>query len=110
MRPLVHSLQVQREGGSHNGPVCEVLGQWERGCTLITTWLKLSFNFRKSLSGGKAGEKYSLLLDSRVLRDQELNERRQQRFASLADVVHELEESQVDREFLCVIPTGVRDM
>jgi len=42
----------------------------------------------------------TLLLDSRVLRDQELNERRQQRFASLADVVHELEESQVDREFL----------
>jgi hypothetical protein len=32
--------------------------------------------------------------------DQELNERRQQRFASLADVVHALEESQVDREFL----------
>src|SRR5215813_5789714 len=42
----------------------------------------------------------SLLLDSRVLRDQQLNERRQQRFASLADVVHELEEPQVDREFL----------
>ena len=42
----------------------------------------------------------SLLLDSRVLRDQELNERRKQRFASLADVVHELEETQVDREFL----------
>ena len=39
-------------------------------------------------------------MDSRVLRDQELNERRQQRFASLADVVHELEESQVDWEFL----------
>ena len=42
----------------------------------------------------------TLLLDSRVLRDQELNERGQQRFASLADVVHELEESQIDREFL----------
>jgi hypothetical protein len=42
----------------------------------------------------------ALLLDSRVLRDQQLNERRQQRFASLADVVHELEEPQVDREFL----------
>jgi hypothetical protein len=39
-------------------------------------------------------------LDSRVLHDQELQERRQQRFASLADVVHELEESQVDWEFL----------
>src|SRR5215510_4473848 len=43
---------------------------------------------------------FLLLLDSRVLRDQELNECRQQRFASLADVVHELEESQIDREFL----------
>jgi hypothetical protein len=42
----------------------------------------------------------TLLLDSRVLRDQELNERRKQRFASLADVVHELEETQVQREFL----------
>ena len=42
----------------------------------------------------------ALLLDSRVLRDQELNECRQQRFASLADVVHELEEPQVNREFL----------
>ena len=38
----------------------------------------------------------TLILDSRVLRDQYLNERRQQRFASLADVVHELEETQVD--------------
>ena len=42
----------------------------------------------------------TLLLDSRVLRDQELNERRKQRFASLADVVHKLEEPQVQREFL----------
>ena len=49
---------------------------------------------------GRGRKLFSLLLDSRVLRDQELNERRQQRFASLADVVHELEESQVDREFL----------
>jgi hypothetical protein len=42
----------------------------------------------------------SLLLDSKVFRDQELKERRKQRFASLADVVHELEASQGDREFL----------
>ena len=42
---------------------------------------------------------HALLLDSRVLRDQELNERRQQRFASLADVVHKLEETQVEGEF-----------
>src|SRR5262245_18428304 len=41
----------------------------------------------------------ALLLDSRVLPDQQLNECRKQRFASLADVVHELEEPQVDREF-----------
>ena len=42
----------------------------------------------------------SLLLDSRVLCDQQLNKRTQQRFASLADVVHKLEENQVQREFL----------
>src|SRR5919197_5010130 len=42
----------------------------------------------------------SLILDSRVLRDQELDERRQQRFASPAHVVHELEETQVERQFL----------
>ena len=42
----------------------------------------------------------SLLLDSRVLRDQELNERMQQRFASLSDVVNKLEETEVKREFL----------
>jgi hypothetical protein len=48
----------------------------------------------------QAGLQTSLLLDSRVLRDQELNERRKQRFASLADVVHELKEPQVEREFL----------
>jgi len=46
------------------------------------------------------GFRATLLLDSRVLRDQQLNERRKQRFASLADVVHELEEPQVEREFL----------
>src|ERR1700750_2938641 len=42
----------------------------------------------------------SLLLDSGVLADQQLNERTQQRFASLADVVNKLKESQVKREFL----------
>jgi hypothetical protein len=41
-----------------------------------------------------------LLLDSGVLADQELNELTQQRFASLSDVVHKLEEPQVEREFL----------
>jgi hypothetical protein len=46
------------------------------------------------------GNSASLLLDSKVFRDQELKERRKQRFASLADVVHELEASQGEREFL----------
>ena len=41
-----------------------------------------------------------LLLDSGVLADQQLNERTKQRFASLADVVNKLEETQVEREFL----------
>jgi hypothetical protein len=42
----------------------------------------------------------TLLLDSGVLAEQQLDERPKQRFASLADVVHELEETQVEREFL----------
>ena len=41
-----------------------------------------------------------LMLDSRVLRDQERNERMQQRFASLSDVVNKLEETEVKGEFL----------
>lgn len=46
------------------------------------------------------GVRGTLLLDSRVLRDQQLNERRKQRFASLSHVVNELEKPQVEREFL----------
>jgi len=42
----------------------------------------------------------SLLLDSRVLADQQLNERSKQRFAALANVVHKLEEPQIEWEFL----------
>jgi hypothetical protein len=42
----------------------------------------------------------TLLLDSGVFTDQQLHERTQQGFASLADVVHKLEEPQVEREFL----------
>jgi hypothetical membrane protein len=42
----------------------------------------------------------SLLLDSRVLCDQQLNERTKQRLASLADVVHKLEKTQIQQEFL----------
>ena len=46
------------------------------------------------------GKQKSLLLDSGVLCDQYLNERTKQRFATLADVVHKLEETEVEREFL----------
>jgi hypothetical protein len=42
----------------------------------------------------------SLILDSGVLCDQYLNECTQQRFASLADVVHKLKETEVEWEFL----------
>ena len=42
----------------------------------------------------------TLLLDSGVLAEQQLNEGTKQRFASLADVVNKLEKTQVKREFL----------
>jgi hypothetical protein len=42
----------------------------------------------------------SLILDSRVLADEQLDECTQQRFASPSHVVNELEESQVERQFL----------
>src|SRR5262249_17919486 len=54
----------------------------------------------KVIVNGKKAIHPALLLDSRVLGDQQLNERRKQRFTPLAHVVHELEESQVQREFL----------
>ena len=38
------------------------------------------------------------MLDSRVLCDQELNERMQQRVASLSDVVHKLKETEVQAD------------
>jgi hypothetical protein len=40
------------------------------------------------------------MLDSRILGDQELHERRKPCFASLSDVVNKLEETEVKREFL----------
>jgi len=46
-------------------------------------------------------------LDSGVLADQQLNERTKQRFASLADVVNKLEETQIEREFLLGYATGL---
>jgi hypothetical protein len=49
---------------------------------------------------GRCPLRRALIWDSRGLRDQELNERRKQRFASLAHVVHELKEAQVKWEFL----------
>ena len=42
----------------------------------------------------------TLILDSGVLADQQLNERTKQRFASLSDVVNKLEKTEVEREFL----------
>ena len=42
----------------------------------------------------------TLLLDSGVLCDQYLNERTKQCFTSLADIVHKLEETQVEGQFL----------
>ena len=44
-------------------------------------------------------KRLTLLLDSGVLADEQFNERTQQRFASLAHVVNELEEPEVEREF-----------
>lgn len=41
----------------------------------------------------------SLFLDARVLADEQLNERTQQRFASLSHVVNELEAPEVERGF-----------
>jgi hypothetical protein len=40
------------------------------------------------------------MLDARVFRDQKLNQRMQQRFASLSDVVYKRKATQVQREFL----------
>jgi hypothetical protein len=42
----------------------------------------------------------TLMLDSRVLCDQQFNERMKQRFASLSGVVHKLEKTEVKGEFL----------
>jgi hypothetical protein len=42
----------------------------------------------------------TLILDAGVLCDQEFHECTQQRFASLADIVHKLKETEVEWEFL----------
>jgi Homeodomain-like domain len=47
-----------------------------------------------------AGIERRLFLDSRVLADQQLNERAQQRFTPLSHVVNELEKTQVEWQFL----------
>ena len=49
---------------------------------------------------GFTGTQGALMLDSRVLCDQQLDKRGKQRFASLSDVVHKLKATQVKREFL----------
>jgi len=41
-----------------------------------------------------------LILDSRVLFDQQLNELMKQRFSPFSDIVNILEETEVEREFL----------
>jgi hypothetical protein len=49
----------------------------------------------------RGGSKKSrLMLDSRVLCDQQFNERMKQRVASLSGVVHKLEKTEVKGEFL----------
>jgi hypothetical protein len=54
-------------------------------------------NLLPALSG-RLGKR--LILDSRILGDQQLNERMQQRFAPFSGMVHKLEEPQVEWEFL----------
>ena len=53
----------------------------------------MPFEYRKFKRPG-------LILDSRILCDQYLNECMQQRFASLSDVVNKLKETEIQREFL----------
>jgi hypothetical protein len=48
-----------------------------------------------------------LFLDSRVLADEQLNERTQQRFASPSYVVNELEKAELERQF-CLGNASVR--
>src|SRR5687767_1872280 len=43
--PVDHGLEVHRDGRSDHGALREVLGQWEPGCTSITTYLKPSACF-----------------------------------------------------------------
>src|SRR5713101_2041501 len=55
---------------------------------------------REHLTG--AAFNRTLILDSRVLCDQQLNERTKQRFALLSDIVNTLEKTEVKREFLAL--------
>jgi hypothetical protein len=55
---------------------------------------------KKTIAKAISGLCETLLLDSGVLCDQYLNERTKQCFTSLADIVHKLEETQVEGQFL----------
>ena len=45
-----HCLHIQRDGRSHQGPLRQVLDEWELRCASITTYLKLSqFAFRDGM-------------------------------------------------------------
>src|SRR6266567_4836978 len=55
-----------------------------------STWLLGSERSKRRGPCPGAGYFRALLLDSRVFHDQQLNERRKQRFASLSGVVHKL--------------------
>ena len=101
---------------SHDGMASEILetlgicgtrgrpGQvfWEFRVLVDTSLINLALGeIFYCCKGGslELGFPKALLLDSRVLRDEELNECRQQCFASLADVMHKLEETERQREF-----------
>src|SRR6266571_5908051 len=63
-------------------------------CLLAFFWTKLA------MSSAALSQFSFLMLGFRVLCDQQLNERMQQRFASLSSVVHKLEKTEVKGEFL----------
>jgi RimJ/RimL family protein N-acetyltransferase len=72
--------------------------RWGRGYATEGATTALDYAF--STMGRARVISLTLLLDSGVFSDQQLNECTQQRFPSLADVVHKLKEPQVQREFL----------
>jgi hypothetical protein len=63
-------------------------------------WSLRDYSFTLQALMRRLIKRSSLLLDSGVLANQQLNEGTKQRFASLADVVNKLEKTQIKREFL----------